>query len=43
MENVLDKEFSNAYDWFVDNKLSIHFGEYKSKCIFFSRDKNLPD
>ena len=26
------------YDWFVDNKLSIHFGEYKvnSKSILFS-------
>ena len=43
IENVLDKEFWNAYDWFVDNKLSVHFGKYKSKCILFSRDKNLPE
>ena len=29
--------------WFVHNKLSIHFGEDKTKWILFSRDKNLPD
>lgn len=28
---VLNKEFSNACDWFVDNKLSIHFGEVSEK------------
>ena len=28
---------------FVDNKLSIHFGEHKTKCILSSRDKNLPE
>ena len=27
--------------WFVDNKLSIHFGEDKTKCIF-SKEKNVP-
>ena len=27
----LNKSFSNIYDWFVDNKLSIHFGENKTK------------
>ena len=42
MENVLNKEFVNVCDWFVDNKLSIHFGEDKIKYILFSRDKNLP-
>ena len=30
------KNFSNLYDWFVDNKLSIHFGEDKTKSILFS-------
>ena len=29
--------------WFVDNKLSIRFGEDKRKCILFSRDKNLAE
>ena len=27
IKNVLNKEFANVCDWFVDNKLSIHFGE----------------
>ena len=42
IENVLSKEFANVCDWFVDNKLTIHFGEDKTKWILFSRDKNLP-
>ena len=25
-EKHLNKDFENIYDWFVDNKLSIHFG-----------------
>ena len=29
-------------EWFVNNKLSIHFGEDKTKCIIFSKEKNLP-
>ena len=43
IENVLNKEFANVCDCFVDNKLSIHFGEDKTKCILFSRDKNIPE
>ena len=39
----MNKEFANLCDWFVGNKLSIHFGEDKTKCILFSRDKNLPE
>ena len=27
------KDFSDVCDWFVDNKLSIHLGEDKTKCI----------
>ena len=27
----LNVDFSNICDWFVDNKLSIHFGEDKTK------------
>ena len=42
IENVLNKEFANICEWFVDNKLSIHFGEDKTKCILFSKKKNLP-
>ena len=43
IENVLNKEFANVCNWFVDKKLSIHFGEDKTKCILFSRVKNLPE
>ena len=32
----LTKNFSNICDWFVDNKLSIHFGKDKTKSILFS-------
>ena len=41
-ENVLNKEFANVCKWIVDNKVSIHFGEDKTKCILFSKVKNLP-
>ena len=42
IENVLRKEFVNVCEWFVDNKLSKYFGEDETKCILFSRKKNLP-
>ena len=29
-------DFTNIYDWFVDNRLSIHFGEDKTKSILFA-------
>ena len=31
IKEELTKNFSNICDWFVDNKLSIHFGEDKTK------------
>ena len=36
IKEELSKNFSNIFDWFVDNKFSIHFGEDKSKSILFS-------
>ena len=33
--------FSDVCDWFVDNKLSIHFGEDKTKCILFGTKHRL--
>ena len=36
IEIQLNKNFSLICDWFVDNKLSIHFEEDKDKSIFFS-------
>ena len=39
--NVLNKEFVNLCECFVDKNLSIHFGEDKTKSVFFSRARNL--
>ena len=36
IKEELTKNFSNICDWFVDNKLSIQFGEDKTKSILFS-------
>ena len=35
IENHLNKDFANLCKWFIDNKLSIHFGEDKTKSILF--------
>ena len=40
MEKVLNKEFSSLYKWFIDNKLSIHFEDNKTKTIFLSLMKS---
>ena len=37
IEGQLDKNFNSLRDWFVDNKLSIHFGEDKTKAIPFQK------
>ena len=34
-EKQLTKDFSSICDWFVDDKLSIHFDENDTKLIFF--------
>ena len=36
IQSHLNEEFCNICDWFVDNKLSIHFGEDKTKSILFA-------
>ena len=41
IEQNLTKNFSNIYNWFVNNKLSIHFGEDKTKCILFGTKQKL--
>ena len=44
IEKHLNKDFENICDWFVDNKLIIHFGEGKIKSILFAskrRSKNV--
>ena len=41
IENVLNKEYTSLCNRFDDDKLAIHFGESKTKCIIFSRNKIL--
>ena len=36
IENQLNGDFCNICDWFVDNKLSIHFGKDMTKSILFA-------
>ena len=36
IEKQLNKDFESICDWFVDNKLSIHFGVGKTKSILFT-------
>ena len=36
IEGHLNRDFSTLVDWFVDNKLSVHFGKGKIKSILFS-------
>ena len=36
IEHQPNRNFSNICDWFVDNKLSIHFGEDKIESILFA-------
>ena len=35
IRNVLNKEFANACEWFVDNKLSIYIRGDKTKSFLF--------
>lgn len=41
IENELNKNFNCLCDWFVENKLSIHFGEDKTKSILFGTKRKL--
>ena len=35
-DKQLNKDFESIYDWFVDNKLIIHFGDDETKSILFA-------
>ena len=37
----LNKDFNSFCEWFIDNKLSIHFGEEKTKSILFGTKQPL--
>ena len=41
IEKRLNEDFENLSDWFVDNKLSIHFGEDKTKSILFASKRRV--
>ena len=41
IEKLLNNDFSKLYKWFLDNKLSIHFGEDKTKAILFGSKRKL--
>ena len=41
IEKQLIRDFSSLCDWIVDNKLSIHFGQDKTKSIFFGTKHKL--
>ena len=35
IEKQLNEDFTNIYEWFVNNKINIHFGEDKTKSLLF--------
>ena len=41
IEKHLNNDFSKLCEWFLDNKLSIHFGEDKTKSILFGSKRKL--
>ena len=41
IEDQLNRDFSSLCEWFIDNKLSIHLGEQKTKSILFGTTKRL--
>ena len=43
IEDTLNRNFNTLCDWFIDNRLSIHFGEDKTKSIIFGSKRRLKD
>ena len=41
IEKQLNEDFTNICEWFVDNRLSIHFGEGKTKSILFPSKRKI--
>ena len=39
IDTTLNRNFNSLCDWFLENKISIHFGEDKTKSILFGRKK----
>ena len=40
IKDQLSRDFSSLCEWFIDDKLSIHLGEQKTKSIFFVLPKD---
>ena len=41
IEEQLNTDLSSLCDWFIDNKLSVHFGEEKTRSILFGTKRQL--
>ena len=41
IESAINKNFSMLCGWFVDNKLTIHFGKYKTKSILIGSKQKI--
>ena len=41
IEKQLNKDLENVCNWFIDTKLSIHFGEDKTKSILFASKRKI--
>ena len=41
IKKQLTEDFANLCDWFFDDKLSIHFGEDKTKSILFASKRKI--
>ena len=41
IEEQLNRDFNSLCEWFIENKLSIHFGEEKTKSILFGTKGHL--
>ncbi len=41
INDQLNRDFNSLCEWFIDNKLSIHFGEDKTKSILFTSKNKL--
>ena len=41
IEKQLNGDFTNICEWFVDNRLNIHFGEDKTKSLLFASKREL--
>ena len=41
IEEQLNTDLSSLCDWFIDNKLGVHFGEEKTKSILFGNKRQL--